>query len=951
MLAARILVWEADERYVQVRIQRAYSYALHAWEFGAWGYGSDGTYGRQSPDWPMPGVDPFGPLAWTVSLGAPSEELGVDSGSARFCPFCGAARVPGGRFCGECGGRFADVPPVSGIVSTLRNVVRSKEGTGSVLAAMAEDGADLTSFTPEARNVLSDLIARDFEAPQVSYIDVDQPVPSTINLRSAQVFQSIVASGDAMSGHDLALARRFLEEVPIGTGYWGVLKALLKRGPLPGAEEAFGVALARLNACLPGQPGSPSPDIENMNVLWRLSPAPSRGTLTYMRRRTRRELANLGSTSPDTYALVAASLLLNVHEPLTGRSFGPAYVLRGDRALHASSRRVDTTSEWTSRSDPYPVIWNTRLGVVAKIFDRVSGCPEVFAWAYMILDDQGQAPRLTPSKIGLALGGRYRPLWRQACAMLSQAPEVLSELNETAWTTLMVESGDEPFAFLVDYLSGPADYSTRCRGMTAAARALVRGAGSRERDLALALLYIRSYVSWSDAQSRSGNWWVSRPYEATHAADVRALSLVLGDRGALGSDPYWPALMSAVPLRTLLRLFLDFAAAPESVVNMLIEAIVSKPNHEVDPANVVATALRTQGSAGRALVWRFIEARGGLAMSAWFLRRALEQDGVDRQQVLDFLDEAVIRLPLHEFPDLVGLVAGVDASLTVEHLVDSLLRTPSGASAVWNALSSGAVAWLTDAVLSSEARVTAVCRGLDPSLAIRASGAQAAMIVSYFTADPQRARQDLGLALAAAQNLDVRVQTAALSALEASGAVADAWLQVLETALPQGLAVGRRHLEQMRAETEIKAAVLACLDSAVEVVRTTGVGLLDERQWLLEDSEFWAALAESDEVAIQRMVAEEALVRSSVNPTGDFDRRVLVRRRQGRQAKKAIQHRLDSMSLEEIARPERLAALVNLSQGLNRQDREWAMTRLAVLALHGVDIPAVSVSRTTGGAA
>ena len=171
---------------------------------------------------------------------------------------------------------------------------------------------------------------------------------------------------------------------------------------------------------------------------------------------------------------------------------------------------------------------------------------------------------------------------------------------------------------------------------------------------------------------------------------------------------------------------------------------------------------------------------------------------------------------------------------------------------------------------------------------MRAIGFQARVLVAYLRAWPSRADVDLALAMGAARNLDLDVQSAALEGLEASGMLKNVWLQVLESALPRAVEVARRHIDGLRDPEELRAAVLACLDSAVESAQRVGSETLANRPALLDDPVLWAALTESDDVVIQRMVAQEALARASFEPSGDFDRRVLVTRRQGRVAKMVL---------------------------------------------------------------
>jgi hypothetical protein len=201
--------------------------------------------------------------------------------------------------------------------------------------------------------------------------------------------------------------------------------------------------------------------------------------------------------------------------------------------------------------------------------------------------------------------------------------------------------------------------------------------------------------------------------------------------------------------------------------------------------------------------------------------------------------------------------------------------------------------------------------------------------------------------------LDPDLQRTALQQLFDSGHVPRVWLQLAESAMPGCLSVAEDFIESLREPKELVAAALACLDSQVMVVRELGTRILHERQQILEDPQLWAALSESDEPAVQRLVAEEALVRGWVDVNGivDFDHRVLTARRRNRPAKEAIKVRLASGDDHStaLARPERIRALLDMARGSNERDRSWALSRLATLHLNGLEIADIDVSTTTYG--
>ena len=83
----------------------------------------------------------------------------------------------------------------------------------------------------------------------------------------------------------------------------------------------------------------------------------------------------------------------------------------------------------------------------------------------------------------------------------------------------------------------------------------------------------------------------------------------------------------------------------------------------------------------------------------------------------------------------------------------------------------------------------------------------------------------------------------------------------------------------------------------------------------------------------------------------DFDQRVLLtHRRFSRDAKESVKARLEATHADSgMASPQRVAALLDLARGQTLKDKEWALQKLAELALDGVEIDGLEVSLVTTG--
>ena len=111
-----------------------------------------------------------------------------------------------------------------------------------------------------------------------------------------------------------------------------------------------------------------------------------------------------------------------------------------------------------------------------------------------------------------------------------------------------------------------------------------------------------------------------------------------------------------------------------------------------------------------------------------------------------------------------------------------------------------------------------------------------------------------------------------------------------------------------------------------------------------------ASLSTSDAPKVQARVAEELLIKDSNDSVfDDFDNRVLITRRRNRKAKERIKDRLDSdfkIKNQGILVPKRKEALLNLANGKNVRDREWALNRIASISMKGIKFDGINFSKT-----
>ena len=129
-----------------------------------------------------------------------------------------------------------------------------------------------------------------------------------------------------------------------------------------------------------------------------------------------------------------------------------------------------------------------------------------------------------------------------------------------------------------------------------------------------------------------------------------------------------------------------------------------------------------------------------------------------------------------------------------------------------------------------------------------------------------------------------------------------------------------------------------------------GLDLLDKNSDRINKDKLLKLLSTSDDQKVQARVAEELLIKDSNDSVfEDFDSRVLIMRRRNRKAKERIKNRLNSdlkSKNQGILAPKRIEALLNLANGKNVRDREWALNRIATLSMKGIKFDGIDFSET-----
>lgn len=960
-LEAHILVM-AHLTLVKLHLARPSS-EYYSWRNGGTFY-LDGQWQTKPATWPLQDLDPMSVFPVTIDSRLPISGTRMNG----FCPKCGQRRIAAANFCGSCGHSFA-MSQDSDLIGLVRDLCHAaanaaqssrywrasrllrrakNQGVGELMSQLLTVMGAFASLPDHAATTLREYIENDFSAPDMTFIDELTQVDLPLTLRKAQDVTAAVKAGSELAKDQLEVARLVLTKAPIAFGYWATFKALIKNGPIAGLEAEYGVALARLHKSVKlARHDSPPSDVQDLSVLNQISYLPTAKSVNYMRRRSRRILSQLIKHSPETYAKISEALLLAWDQALDGLAFAPAFVMRGSAAMRKGGRLVEL-GDWVERTDSQPSIWDQRLHRIEALFDGIEKSPDVFTWAYQVLVSCNRSPVISSRKLHLALESRYAPLFVKACELSLTSPEVLVDIDEKTWRKLMDTAPIEILRELIDkYEQLPIDGWRRYPAI-GATRAListwVKSASSEEvsmtrTDIERKLLGVSLYLSGE----RHG---FSRQREVDLIAALMLLTIIDFSKAESGFD-----IFSSFDLPLLLSLMYtnedQILAANQSII---LEAAAQQPE-EVDLISLVAylVSSSTPRRELSELMWLAIKAKGGFDANRWAIEIGLTRPNANEisiERVQELFIDAVRNMGIERIFELRDLFSS--AGYTVETDYASVLAdfpvSRELLTTLWESVLRASDDQLLVALVSRQDLIASIGRSLTPAQILKADGQQIEILLSFLNSQDDSLSTSPELSLAATRHLNLGVQEAGINVLRHFKHLPSYWLQLAEGGLPSGLDAAGQYLKTIRTKADVTNAILACIDSQVPSVRALGIGLLQENQPILEDTDFWAQAAESDEPTVQVLVAEEALIKASIAPAGHFDRRVLTARRRNRKAKSAVQERLSTVETEVLLDTDRVTALMNLARSPRGRDREWALTRLALLSQAGVDLEGVSVS-------
>jgi hypothetical protein len=860
---------------------------------------------------------------------------------AKFCGDCGQARSNDGAFCISCGHKFRSS---EGLVGDLFDeITRLQKGSLNLSEFVLKvyETYCFAKLDPARAAILKSLIIQVGTSPIlftfVNGRDNNPDKSGWITIGQAQAISEKLNEEQPLSSLDLELARTILESAPITFGYWGAIKAALKRLPIVGNEKSFGVALANIsNAPLiaPSRLGGANGFV-NPGTVFDSFQFPNSRTLNYMARRIGRDLQKLAVTNSSSYIEVAKHFALNWKEPYRARSFAAGFIFHGNGVyLNESSRSIDRSLQPGRRSEAFPELWDQSPAAALEILSSDVKSSKALTMAFQVVEDSSEnIPSLKVASLKYGIKSPYIPLRQHCIALLLNAEVITYESFEfDTWFALFNDASDDQIAKLIE----------RCRA----------------NKFPVSAFSFRAAIKWAvivgakmpeGRLGRLAELALRYPYELNGSNRLPLVQAAIRELGAelFDNNPNVLGTFTGSELVALVQ-WLDserysFQAVKDAISS---SAIRYNSNFSFLRISNIAGFLALESDTALEIAWAVLEGDQSDDVALKLLNLESIQN-LSSKFKAKFVNQLILHTPLSLLPDVLRTIQEHSDTWRGFDII-SALTEEAGPRLAWDILSMDSLPELHQSIVSSKHLVKAIGDDLQISQMKSALGAQAQLAIAYLADDKMRVKIDPEFVLSAATSANNLLSQAGLGTLLSNKLVSKYWIRLAESGLPGCLKVCRDYVGAIGKPKELTASVLALLDSTTQSAKKLGLSFLDAPSSLLDLDSIWSSLTESDDPEILARVAEEALVRSSIpdDRLATMDRRVLVSRRKSREAKESVKQRIDTESFELA--PDRVRALLELARAQNSRDREWAISRLAVLSINGLSIPSFEAYEVSG---
>ncbi len=815
----------------------------------------------------------------------------------------------------------------------------------------------------------------------VDGIEISKNSNSTkkLNLYFAQKINDKVRDQSDLDNTELDFVKSLLTKAPLDFGYWGAFKSLMKFFSPNFLPKEFGQGLGRLSLKAERKisnldiDNKNQGDFENLSWIKEIIPtSPSMKTIDYMNRRMRRQLKIIGEINPDLYASIASNMLISWDSILSKKSYLPAYVLAGckpylDRSQKSRVVKLPITQK--ERLDPHPNAWNSNIEKVKEIFNSVEKSQETLKFCYFILKANNEKiPELTIKNVLLGLSSQIDELASASYRILPKHIELLlPKLSFSQWQSFFEKSAEDTFNTLINNLialKADKKIETLPYYLTDYLDSYLREVDPLE-DAYRAGPISNLYLNFLPSDDSYFRW-------NTEVIDKKLIKAIYIFYSLNSKKSYFEKLLGQINIRfdDLIDIYLEiptYKKLPSGNLGILKETILNRClTSQPFTVEGIQKCFSSLNNYSEELGWEilnkfrnnedFSEMGVTIASSIFSWLKDKKESNLFGDKWHSRRIDLITSL-LDNYPDLVeekisDILNNNIWSFTASDKLYILSKNsnPMTSRIVWDSLNNENSYEIKDLVLMDKNFLKIVGDLVNVEDISKSGINQQEVLQKYIENNPSRVKSDLsfGLALAAVPNPSL--QDTIIFQLKKINALKTKWLLLAEIGLPKTILAARKFLESLSNKDELSDCILASIDSSVSAVRDMGLELLDKNSDRIHKEKLLASLSTSDDLKVQARVAEELLIKDSNDSVfEDFDRRVLITRRRNRKAKERIKDRLDSdlkSKNQGILAPKRKEALLNLANGKNVRDREWALNRIASLIMKGIKFDGIDFSET-----
>lgn len=781
----------------------------------------------------------------------------------------------------------------------------------------------------------------------------------------------------------------FLQRIPFTYGHWTHWKWLYKQAEAHDDFEMLAVAIARLDR---------QPLIDNANQATAFSnTAPSLNTIMYMKRRARRFLHQLAKRNPEQYVQLANSILLDSGKGRTSLDLKTQWI--SIDILYGTSKRYIQTAhdrggyvlrqKWPNfaRADErVPEAWSRQLELIQKLY-QAEVAWQISEWAITMLKRRKEpVPPITDEQASrfLAAGFDSPLLTKIAVAHIAAKVEGgrLSGAKDIARAFFLADGATRRrLRALLGAFNKPSEWMAKFSGQLfeELARSLNIQNHISHRQMDAGILLISHYRSFLNKEQ---HLTLLPVLLATRNSEllpiVKEISAFVTDNRLLEILMRFSKL-GAIPREELAKLLVEEYNLKKRYLHSyhvwsLISYYGNEWIREVGWRLLEATAVNNPNLISE--VWQYINQYGGYSKtileyifkSPTALRLLSEKPEILAdllKKLLDNYPSLLAELPKEAFDRffrsysldvIVDVVTRLD-DFNWSKLRDRLMkfleedaRLASFWKTVLGAIPNDTTSKLAARFLQDPTMVNLFATVADSSFLKFSDPAIEPLLLNWLLSQPEKHAQDTEILLMAAINKLKRMRQWALQRIAQMNLTMPFALRLLESGLPETMAVGRNFFEALpENDAQELEYVLAVCDSPDLATQRYGRDLLKRRQAHLPIAEVTRRLAEHPDPLLQEVVAAQLLETPQLVDSAEFDRVVLRTRNKGRRVKEMVKKRVAEHAAGANAEtlPDK-AVLLEMARSRTPRDAEWALEQLVKMALNGETVEGLEILGEAG---